>query len=113
MHDHIPFEEIPIHTGCIVLRQGMIPGVGDGRASKHLKAIPEEAQDRVREMRSDAEAADVTPNQELEVLVQVHGETTPDHGINPQLLSGDLHTDSGDKVPAVWRWRPVNTEIGL
>jgi hypothetical protein len=64
-------------------------------------------------MRSDAEAADVTPNQELEVLVQVYGETTPDHGINPQLPSGDIHTRRGGKVPTVWGWRPVDAEIHL
>jgi hypothetical protein len=47
----------------------------DGCVSKHLKAVPEEAQDRVGELRPDAEAADVTPNQELNALVQVQGET--------------------------------------
>ena len=50
MHDHIPFEEIPIGTGGIVLRQGPIPRMGDGRMSEHLKAIAEEAQNRVGEM---------------------------------------------------------------
>jgi hypothetical protein len=34
--------------------------MGDGCASKHLKAIPEEAQNGVGEMRANTEAADVT-----------------------------------------------------
>jgi hypothetical protein len=46
MHGHIPAEEIPIGTGCIVLRQGSIPRIGDGYKSEHLEAIPKEAQDR-------------------------------------------------------------------
>ena len=87
MHDYIPAEETPISMSCIILRQGPISSMGDGRMSEHLKAIAEEAQDRVREMRSDAEAADVTPNQELEMLVQVQGETTANYGIHPQLPS--------------------------
>jgi hypothetical protein len=107
MHGHIPAEEIPIGMGCIVLRQGSIPRMGDGCMSEHLEAIPEEAQDRIREMRSDTEAADVTPNLELEVLIQVHGETTPNHGINPKLPSGGIHIDSGDKVPAMLRLRSL------
>jgi hypothetical protein len=36
-------------------------------------------------MRSDAEAANITPNEELEVLEQVHGETTAEYGINSHL----------------------------
>src|SRR5262245_7584271 len=62
-------------------------------------------------MRSDTEASKVTPNQELEVLMQVQGETAAEHGIHPKLPSGGIHTDSGDDVPTVWGWRPVNTEI--
>jgi hypothetical protein len=75
MQDHIPFEEIPIGAGGIVLRQSTIPRMRDGRMSEHLEAIAEETQDRIRKMRSDAEAADVTPNQELNALVQVQGDT--------------------------------------
>lgn len=52
-------------------------------------------------LRSDAEDADVTPNQELEVLVQIDAETAADHGINTKLRSGDIRTDGRDKVPKV------------
>lgn len=34
MHDHIPAEEIPISAGGIVLRQGPISSMGDGRMSE-------------------------------------------------------------------------------
>jgi len=64
-------------------------------------------------MRSDAEAADVTPNQELEVLVQIDAETAADHGINPKLPSGDIRTDGRDKVPKVWGWRFCDESIQI
>ena len=98
MQSHIPAEERPIGTGVIVLPERPIPSLGDRLASEHLKAILEQARGRSGEMRADAEAAHVPTNQELEALVQVHGDTAADDKINPYLPSGETLVTTGCHV---------------
>ena len=98
MQSHIPAEERPIGTGAIVLPERPIPGLGDRLTSEQLKAIAEQARHGGGEMRAEAEAADVSPHEELEVLVQVHGGAAADDGIHPDLPAGELLMTTGCHV---------------